>query len=173
MGVTRLLRLCSLCPFYLGEHRHHPSQTQILSRERLRSSDLPTCTEGPYLWNDFILELIKLFEEKRFLDTFANHYYGQVGSTFSIFRGTQQTIFTIEPDNIKTVLAVNFKDYELGFRAPLFSPVTGRDIFAIDGDEWAHSRPAHLPGPTICNHGSTAYHGPVCAKVQVLGVGRV
>lgn len=96
--------------------------------------------KDPIFGIDFILELIKLFKEKRFLDTFANHYYGKVGSTFSISRGTQQTIFTIEPENIKTVLAVNFKDYELGFRAPLFSPVTGRGIFAIDGDEWAHSR---------------------------------
>lgn len=94
----------------------------------------------PIFGIDFILDLIRLFKEKRFLSTFANQYYGKIGNTFSISRGTQQTIFTVEPENIKTVLAVNFKDFGLGFRLPLFSPVTGRGIFAVDGDEWAHSR---------------------------------
>jgi cytochrome P450 len=96
--------------------------------------------KDPFFGIDFILKLVRVFKEKRLLDTFANDFYKTVGTTFLVERGTQQTIFTIDPDNIKTVLAVNFKDYGLAFRAPLFSPVTGGGLFVSDGQEWAHSR---------------------------------
>lgn len=118
----------------------------IRSRRKFRESNgcYPvTCRlplKDPVFGIDFILELMRLFKQKRFLDAFTNQFYKKIGFTFSIERGAQQTVFTIDPENIKTVLAVKFKDFGLGFRAPLFGPVTGRGIFAIDGDQWAHSR---------------------------------
>ncbi|KAG9506477.1 hypothetical protein J7337_000008 [Fusarium musae] len=98
----------------------------------------------PFFGIDFILKLMRVFKEKRLLETFAN-LYKTVGITFLVERGSQQTIFTIDPENIKTVLALKFKDYGLAFRAPLFNPVTGGGMFVSDGEEWAHSRALMRP----------------------------
>jgi cytochrome P450 len=48
---------------------------------------------------------------------------------------------TIEPENIKTVLATNFKDFSLGKRRhDNFFPLLGDGIFTLDGAGWEHSR---------------------------------
>lgn len=50
-------------------------------------------------------------------------------------------IFTIEAENIKTVLATKFKDYELpATRKKAFHPLLGWGIFTNDGADWKHSR---------------------------------
>ncbi|RBR20250.1 hypothetical protein FVER53590_26456 [Fusarium verticillioides] len=99
----------------------------------------------PFFGIDFILKLMRVFKEKRLLETFANDLYRTVSITFLVERGSQQTIFTVDPENIKTVLALKFKDYGLAFRAPLFDPVTGGGMFVSDGEEWAHSRALMRP----------------------------
>lgn len=49
--------------------------------------------------------------------------------------------FTIEPQNIKAILATQFKDFGLGDRRNgNFAPLLGRGIFSSDGDEWLHAR---------------------------------
>ncbi|KAF5639064.1 cytochrome P450 monooxygenase 52A13 [Fusarium sp. NRRL 52700] len=101
--------------------------------------------KDPLFGIDFILKLMKVFKEKRLLETFANDFYKTVGITFLVERGSQQTIFTIDPENIKTVLVLKFKDYGLAFRAPLFNPVTGGGMFVSDGEEWVHSRALMRP----------------------------
>ena len=47
---------------------------------------------------------------------------------------------TIDPENIKTVLATNFKDFGLGQRHEAFGPLLGHGIFTTDGAQWEHSR---------------------------------
>ena len=50
-------------------------------------------------------------------------------------------LFTIEPENIKTVLATKFKDYELtSRRRSAFYPLLGHGIFTNNGVDWKHSR---------------------------------
>ena len=50
-------------------------------------------------------------------------------------------IFTTEADNVKTVLATKFKDYELSSRRKdAFCPLIGNGIFTNDGADWKHSR---------------------------------
>ncbi|GAM86299.1 hypothetical protein ANO11243_043110 [Dothideomycetidae sp. 11243] len=48
-------------------------------------------------------------------------------NTFKIAVGGKEDVFTIEPENLKTVLSLKFKDYSLG-------------IFTNNGAEWTHSR---------------------------------
>lgn len=62
--------------------------------------------KDPIFGIDFILKLMRVFKEKRLLETFANDFYKTIGITFLVERGSQQTIFTIDPENIKTVLAL-------------------------------------------------------------------
>ena len=50
-------------------------------------------------------------------------------------------IQTIEPENLKTLLALNFKDWSLGERRKkAFYPLLGWGIFTTDGAAWQHSR---------------------------------
>jgi cytochrome P450 len=50
-------------------------------------------------------------------------------------------IMTAEPENIKAILATQFKDYGKGerFRKDWF-PFLGNGIFAVDGEVWHNSR---------------------------------
>ncbi|KAF4443752.1 hypothetical protein F53441_11355 [Fusarium austroafricanum] len=101
--------------------------------------------KDPSFGVDFLLKLIRAFNEKRLLEKSANDRYRTAGTTFLVERGSQQTIFTIDPEKIKTLLAVNFKHYGLAFRAPLFSPVTGGGMFTSGGEKWAHSHALMWP----------------------------
>lgn len=47
---------------------------------------------------------------------------------------------TIDPENIKAVLATNFNDFGLGHRLHTFGPLLGKGIFTTDGAHWEHSR---------------------------------
>jgi cytochrome P450 len=49
-------------------------------------------------------------------------------------------IITIDPENIKSVLATQFKDYSLGIRHAQISPLIGDGIFTLSGQGWKHSR---------------------------------
>jgi cytochrome P450 len=58
-------------------------------------------------------------------------------------------ISTIEPENVKTVLSTNFKDFALGpRRARAFVPVFGHGIFDTDGAAWERSRAMIRPNFT-------------------------
>ena len=49
-------------------------------------------------------------------------------------------IATIEPENVKTLLATKFPDFCLGVRSRAFYPLLGDGIFNTDGELWSHSR---------------------------------
>ncbi|KAF2707357.1 cytochrome P450 52A12 [Pleomassaria siparia CBS 279.74] len=50
-------------------------------------------------------------------------------------------IFTTEPKNIQTILAIKFKEFGLGeSRNSNFFPLLGKGIFSTDGKQWEHSR---------------------------------
>ena len=68
--------------------------------------------------------------------------YGIVGATtFTAQLPGQQFIQTAEPENIKAMLATQFKDFELpAIRKGAFAPIFGHGIFTTDGLEWETSR---------------------------------
>ncbi|THC87040.1 hypothetical protein EYZ11_013514 [Aspergillus tanneri] len=57
-------------------------------------------------------------------------------------------ILTIEPENIKTILSLKFKDYGISHRLKPFKPLLGEGIFDTDGDHWASSRALIRPSFT-------------------------
>lgn len=68
------------------------------------------------------------------------HWHHQYGKTFRTSLG-RTVIITIEPKNVQAVLALKFKDFELGhYRNKALSPLLGQGIFASDGSIWEHSR---------------------------------
>lgn len=48
--------------------------------------------------------------------------------------------WTVEPENIKAILATQFNDFSLGKRHSHFFPLLGDGIFTLDGSGWSHSR---------------------------------
>jgi cytochrome P450 len=71
------------------------------------------------------------------------------GYTFSSVVGCVSIIATIEPDNIKTMLASKFEDFDVGVRrARAFSPLLGNGIFCADSTRWQYSRALIRPSFT-------------------------
>ncbi|KAL8798622.1 MAG: hypothetical protein Q9182_006516 [Xanthomendoza sp. 2 TL-2023] len=51
------------------------------------------------------------------------------------------SVYTIDPENVKTVLSLKFQDYRLGQRREdAFVPLLGHGIFTTDGASWENSR---------------------------------
>ncbi|KAH8691445.1 cytochrome protein [Talaromyces proteolyticus] len=67
-------------------------------------------------------------------------WHQQYGKTYRTSLG-RTVIMTIEPKNVQTILALKFKDFELGhYRNKALAPLLGQGIFASDGEIWEHSR---------------------------------
>jgi cytochrome P450 len=73
--------------------------------------------------------------------------FEKMGNTFHTRAANIPVIATCEPENIKTVLSLKFKDFDLGLRQNSFSPLLGHGIFNADGERWANSR--HMLRPNF------------------------
>jgi hypothetical protein len=51
-----------------------------------------------------------------------------------------EVLFTIEPENVKAILATQFNDFGMGHRLKVWYPVLGDGIFNADGHKWAYAR---------------------------------
>lgn len=60
--------------------------------------------------------------------------------TYQMFVAGMKIIFTIEPENIKAMLATQFNDFALGSRHAHFKPLLGDGIFTLDSHGWKNSR---------------------------------
>ena len=74
--------------------------------------------------------------------------YTELGNTFTASLLGNTLILTIEPENIKTILANKFDDFGLGRRLQHFSPLLTGGIFVNDGEPWKHSRALVRPAFT-------------------------
>jgi hypothetical protein len=67
-------------------------------------------------------------KEKKSLEL-AKERYDKYGNTWSVYMMGKTFYNTIETENIKTVLATDFKSFGLGERQSAFDPLLGRGIF--------------------------------------------
>ena len=97
----------------------------------------------PILGIDFFLENMKLTRTGGFLER-TQQRYQEVNEgcwTFSQLLLGDTVLNTAEPENIKAILATQFKDFNLPpRRKAAFQPVFGHGIFTTDGKEWETSR---------------------------------
>jgi len=77
---------------------------------------------------DGMLETLKAAKERRLLDRAVNNNR-KYGTTFGNKLFFQKVIITCEPQNVKTVLSLKFKDYSLGQRDQTFGHLLGKGIF--------------------------------------------
>jgi hypothetical protein len=62
------------------------------------------------------------------------------GTTYSSVILGMKVFNTVDPENIKAILATNFSDFGLGKRHDSFGSLLGSGIFTTDGAAWEHSR---------------------------------
>lgn len=119
--------------------------TLYLTRRRFKLENGCKPLHKTYPLKDKILGLDNLFEtvaaakENRLLERALDNYRA-IGNTFGNKLFTQNVILTAEPQNIKTILSLRFKDFGIGNRETTLGPLLGQGIFTMDGQFWSHSR---------------------------------
>jgi cytochrome P450 len=86
---------------------------------------------------------IRLINSKRqhvLLEKHEEHMVKAGRTTMRNQLNFQINVLTYDPENIKSMLATNFKDYSLGLRYVQFFPLLGDGIFTLSGEGWKHSR---------------------------------
>ncbi|KAK9372169.1 cytochrome P450 [Lipomyces chichibuensis] len=85
------------------------------------------------------ISLSRSFREHKVMEYVADDFK-RYGNTFGTKVFGQRNHWTIEPENIKAILATKFNDFGLGTRYDAFLPFLGEGIFTLDNEGWAHSR---------------------------------
>ncbi|KAM0129843.1 hypothetical protein ACHAP3_007580 [Botrytis cinerea] len=90
---------------------------------------------------DLVVSNILAARKDKFIETSQKRFQSLGVNTYSsLFFGTTM-INTVDVENIKTILATGFKDYELtSRRKDAMMPIFGKGVFALDGKDWEHSR---------------------------------
>ncbi|KAK9238923.1 cytochrome P450 [Lipomyces kononenkoae] len=83
--------------------------------------------------------LFRALQKDKYLDV-ARRYHDEHGATFATRLLGEMIINTIDPENIKAVLATQFNDFDLGNRYEAFYPLLGDGIFTLDHEAWSRSR---------------------------------
>ena len=89
---------------------------------------------------DTLQETIASVKSRRYLKSLQLDY-ARYGNTFSKQYLFTSIVCTIEPANLKCILASNFRDYGITtVRKEAFRPFLGDNILTADGAEWTHAR---------------------------------
>ncbi|KAJ5999391.1 hypothetical protein N7451_007201 [Penicillium sp. IBT 35674x] len=118
---------------YLAQLHHHHKQSKSLNCQ--------PCTPGSstFFGIPAFIRLSKAVREKRWID-YLTDQYAIYGNTFQQKMFGREIITTIEPGNVKAILATQFQDFCLGTRHEQFYPLLGDGIFTLDGAGWSHAR---------------------------------
>lgn len=118
---------------YIVQALHHRKQSKALHCEPARL--------GPstFFGIPAFFRLGKAVREKTWIDYLTNEY-GVYGTTYRQKFLNRDLLTTIEPENVKAILATQFKDFSLGTRHQQFYPLLGDGIFTLDGAGWSHAR---------------------------------
>ncbi|KAK3639875.1 hypothetical protein LTR56_012255 [Elasticomyces elasticus] len=90
---------------------------------------------------DLFIENMKALKEHRLLSTTQIRFDKQGSRTMRLVLLGRPVIITQEPENLKTIQAIDFKKWSLGSRRIIaFRPLLGQGIFTSDGADWHRSR---------------------------------
>lgn len=93
----------------------------------------------PFFAMDLMLATREAARKGKLLETNQKRFQ-TYGRTFQSRLMEKPAIVTMEPENIKTVLSLKFKDYTLTNRLRLLGKLLGKGIFTSDGEDWHNSR---------------------------------
>ncbi|KAF2280043.1 cytochrome P450 [Westerdykella ornata] len=103
--------------------------------------------KDPFLGIDVLRDQLRRSRECTILEGNQQRFQNFRSNTFHSRMVTMPLIVTIEPENVKTILSLKFKDYSFGARYTALTPLLGEGIFNSDGMRWANSR--HLLRPNF------------------------
>ncbi|KAJ0104138.1 hypothetical protein J7T55_000489 [Diaporthe amygdali] len=143
-GWSLLPKLCALASFVLLlSVTISKIWSNVSSRSFRAQHGCKPCRKfplrDPVLGLDFIITNIRAFQNHRFLELLSSRFR-KAGPTWEVRGFHRRSIFTADPENVKTLLSLRFKDFTLGGRQRIMGPLLGQGVFASDGEEWAHSR---------------------------------
>lgn len=108
-----------------------------------RNCALPSTIQGSLL-SGIRHKWKRLHHRGDMFNDYMHSVFRKNGPTHAIVEpsgGDTKTIYTIEPENIKTMLHTNFSDYHRSRNMPnALDPVMGQGVFTSNGKAWAHSR---------------------------------
>ena len=94
---------------------------------------------------DMMLDNIRCWQKNTLL-TRHRWRYETAGPTYGCTIAGQDTIFTTEPENIKTVFSDGFSDFDAGWlRRRAFAPAIGDVLITADGPKWHRQRAMMRP----------------------------
>ena len=96
---------------------------------------------------DGLIALLKASKEHRLLDEVLKDKE-RLGNTYANQILGRDIIATHEPQNLKTILSLKFKDYGIGNRIDSLGALLGHGIFTSDGEAWVQSRALIRPNFT-------------------------
>lgn len=119
----------------------------IRSRRIMKLSKLWNC-EDPPAWKtkypfgiDYLLRARDADKKKLFPAELIQRTHDIGANTYSVTIFGVKMYFTADQENIKAMLALQFKDFDLGpQRRGNFWPLLGSGIFTLDGTGWERSR---------------------------------
>lgn len=137
---TKLLAL-ALAVFYFttkllsSSYRSHKNRKFAKAHGCLPAARAPSPLFGFVTW----YRTMKAAQKSTHVNYIIARY--KYGTTWQAKIAGENAIGTIDPDNIKAILATSFKDFDLGpARNASFFPLLGDGIFTLDGAGWEHSR---------------------------------
>ncbi|KAI9811427.1 MAG: hypothetical protein M1827_005410 [Pycnora praestabilis] len=98
---------------------------------------------------DLLRANLKAIKERKVLENQRKRFFA-TGNTMQLTISGITFLATTEPENLKTMLSLNFKDYGLQKLRQNFVPLLGNGIFTTDGAAWQHSR--ELLRPNFARH---------------------
>lgn len=128
--------------FNRRSHPGHMRPSPLLLSERAKCKPINYWrTWDPIFALDVIYDTYKQLKAHRLLDRNVENFQ-RLGNTFYIrLMLKRRVILTIEPENVKTVLATEFDAWGLGEeRKQILMPLLGEGIFLEEGEAWRWSR---------------------------------
>jgi hypothetical protein len=83
---------------------------------------------------------VAMAKAKQILPDIHRRFEDMGVDTFTVVSVGKKFWVTRDPENIKAILATNFKDFGIGQRFQSMGALLGQGIFTSDGGLWEHSR---------------------------------
>ncbi|KAI1469085.1 cytochrome P450 monooxygenase [Daldinia caldariorum] len=113
-------------------------ELSVEKEQALTCDSIPLANRWP-LGIDLLTRTLVASDESRVMEFFLDNFR-KFGNTYRQVIGWNESLMTIDSAAIEAILSTNSKDWGLGFRRTIFSPLFGDSIFIQEGSAWKHSR---------------------------------
>lgn len=132
--LSAAVSLCVAYSLYLEITVALPRRRLAASKGCLPPPSFPA--SDPIFGLDFFYENYKAIKAHRALELFTDKYWRLGRNTAKMNVFGKEIVTTIEPENVKQVLSLGFRDWGIGEqRKKVMEPFLGEGIFTTDGAE--------------------------------------